>query len=110
MCKNFRRIGKLQSLVFFDGSGCSSLSRLLESVRELANLETLVLRGCDKFQSLPTTIGGLTKLGGLDISNLEVQELPEDFEKLQSLVDFHGSSCSSLSRLSESSSPLANLE
>ena len=94
--------GKLQSLVVFDGVGCSSLSRLSESVHELANLEILVLRGCDKLQSLPTSIGGVRKLRGLSISESGVQEFPEDFGKLQSLVHFDGSGCSSSPRSPES--------
>ena len=34
-------------------------------------------------------MGGLTKLTNLDLSDSSVQELPEDFGKLQSLVYFY---------------------
>jgi Leucine-rich repeat (LRR) protein len=94
--------GKLQSLEDLNAIECSSLSRLLESFGQLTKLERLYLNRCYDLQSLPTSICGLTKLRVLDIWHLGVQELPEDFGKLQSLVDFNASGCSSLSRLSES--------
>jgi Leucine-rich repeat (LRR) protein len=75
----------LQSLVDFNASGCLYMSRLPESFGQLANLKRLVLYRCGKLQSLPTSIGGLTKLEVLDISQSRVQELPENFGKLDSL-------------------------
>jgi len=102
--------GKLQSLVNFHANGCSSFSRLQESFSELANLERLRLIRCRKFQSLLTSIGGLTKLEVLEISESGVQEISEDFGKLQSLIDFNASGCFVLSRLPESLGQLANLE
>ena len=55
-------------------------------------------------------IGGLTKLTNLNLSDSGVQELPEDFGKLQSLVYFYARGCSFKSRLPESINELANLE
>ena len=55
-------------------------------------------------------IGGLTKSTNLDILDSSVQELPEDFGKLQSFVYFYARGCSFLSRLPESVGELAKLE
>ena len=78
--------GRLQSLVEFNARRFSPLSRLPDSLRQLPNLEKSDLEGCGRLQSLPTSFGGLTKLRVLNISGSGVQELPEDFGRLQSLV------------------------
>ena len=77
--------GDLQTFVAFNGTDCSSLSRLPDSCSQLPNLETLDLTRSAELQSLPISMGGLTKLRLLNISYLRVQALPKDFRELQSL-------------------------
>ena len=77
---------------------------------QLPSLDTLDLTHCGGLRSLPPSMGGLTKLRVLNISDLGMQELLEDFGKLQSLVDINASGCSSLSKLSSSLVQVPNLD
>ena len=72
-------------------------------------MEILDLNNCHLLPSLPPYISGLMKLRVLNISFSKVQELLEDFGKLQCLVDFNAGGCSALSRIRESFGQLVNL-
>jgi len=93
---------RCQSLLLF-----VKVTGIIWSVVKLGHMN---LNKCGELRSLPPSFGGLTKLKVLNISGSGVEELPEVFGELQSLVDFNASGCSSLSRLPESFGQLPNLQ
>ncbi|GLT45393.1 hypothetical protein SLA2020_192260 [Shorea laevis] len=60
------QIGDLKHLRFIDLSGIE-IESLPESAGYLLCLQTLLLRNCNRFSNLPTTIGNLLDLQHLDL-------------------------------------------
>ncbi|GLT56956.1 hypothetical protein SLA2020_299680 [Shorea laevis] len=80
------QIGDLKHLRFINLSG-TEIESLPESVGYLPYLQTLLLRNCQNFSRLPTTIGNLLDLQHLDIAEtLSLKEIPSEISKLTSLV------------------------
>ncbi|KAG0598440.1 hypothetical protein M758_12G073700 [Ceratodon purpureus] len=102
--------GQLQSLREVNFSYCRFLKNLPNSFSDLSNLDTLNLWGCKQIQELPLSLCKLKKLSVLNMRDTSFIQLPEDFGRLQSLIEVDFSSSNNLERLPDSFSKLSNLE
>ncbi|KAK2998568.1 hypothetical protein RJ639_024165 [Escallonia herrerae] len=78
-------IGNLKHLRYLNVSS-TQIDRLPETVTELYNLQTLLLRDCERLTKLPANTGNLINLRHLDIAGTEeLQEMPVGLCKMASL-------------------------
>ncbi|XP_057511549.1 putative disease resistance RPP13-like protein 1 [Actinidia eriantha] len=78
-------IGELKRLRYLNLS-YTLVERLPESLGDLYNLQTLLLRGCERLEKFPTSIENLINLRHLDITDANsLEEMPLGIEKLESL-------------------------
>ncbi|XP_057511459.1 putative disease resistance RPP13-like protein 1 [Actinidia eriantha] len=78
-------IGELKRLRYLNLS-YTLVERLPESLGDLYNLQTLLLRGCERLKKFPTSIENLINLRHLDITDVDsLEEMPLGIEKLESL-------------------------
>ncbi|XP_056161985.1 disease resistance protein RPV1-like [Syzygium oleosum] len=70
-------IGSLRMLETLDASSCKSLARIPISIGSLVSLQSLSLPGCYSLRQIPDSIGKLASLTKLDLSETEIEELPE---------------------------------
>ncbi|KAI3925302.1 hypothetical protein MKX01_035419 [Papaver californicum] len=78
-------IDNMTHLRYLNLSG-SRFSKLLDTVCNLENLETLILNDCEELTRLPQKIGNLTKLRHLELQNTpKLRYFPEGFGRLNDL-------------------------
>ncbi|XP_056162434.1 disease resistance protein RPV1-like [Syzygium oleosum] len=102
-------IGSLRKLETLDASYCKSLARIPSSIVSLMSLRNLLLNGCPCLREIPDSIGMLTSLTKLDLSNTRIEELPESIGSLRKLETLDASYCESLARIPSSIGSLMSL-
>ena len=84
-------IGDLKYLRYLNLSD-TNITSLPESISSLYNLQTLLLKGCNRLIKLPEKIGNLVNLRHLDITNVNsILEMPvgiKELKNLQTLSNF----------------------
>ncbi|XP_026421663.1 putative disease resistance protein RGA1 [Papaver somniferum] len=91
-------ICKLKHLRYLDLSDCAFDGHDV-SIHQLYNLQTLVLSGCTKVETILKGIGSLKILRHINLRNSDVKVLPDSVVKLTNLQTLHLSSCRHLSSL-----------
>ncbi|KAI3839142.1 hypothetical protein MKX03_032772 [Papaver bracteatum] len=103
-------LSKLGHLRYLNLSGCQNLDVLDDqSLHNLYNLQTLVLRNCKSLSELPEGIGSMRSLRHLDISHTQIKALPTSVTSLQNLRTLNVSNCPDLEELPENIGALENL-
>ncbi|KAF3952042.1 hypothetical protein CMV_022358, partial [Castanea mollissima] len=78
-------IGDLKHLRYLNLSN-TRITSLPESTTSLYNLQTLLLKGCNRLIKLPEKIGNLLNLRHLDITDVDlIREMPAGIKELKSL-------------------------
>ncbi|GAV59464.1 LOW QUALITY PROTEIN: NB-ARC domain-containing protein/LRR_8 domain-containing protein, partial [Cephalotus follicularis] len=78
-------IGDLKHLRYFNLSK-TKVRSLPETTSSLYNLQSLLLRGCDRFRKFPTKMGNWINLRHLDITGVySLTEMPVEIKELKSL-------------------------
>ncbi|CAI5950174.1 unnamed protein product [Closterium sp. NIES-65] len=81
-----------------------------EEIGKLTNLHTLVLSSCADLQQLPPSLGRLSSLTRLSITNCPIVSLPEGTGQLGGLRELTLSRCKELTELPESITQVSRLE
>ncbi|XP_026451103.1 probable disease resistance protein RPP1 [Papaver somniferum] len=101
---------KLRHLRYLNLSGCSNLDVLDDqSVKNLYNLQTLVLNRCTTLSELPEGIGSMRSSRHLDISYTGIKVLPMSVTSLQNLRTLDVSNCTTFEGLPENVGALKDL-
>ncbi|OMO88500.1 Disease resistance protein [Corchorus olitorius] len=85
LTKVHQSIGNLERLVFLNFAKCNSLRELPDNICNLTSLETLNLNGCSKLSSLPGHLCKLKALRDLFADGSAITELPTSIGHLKNL-------------------------
>ncbi|XP_030456461.2 disease resistance protein RPV1-like [Syzygium oleosum] len=99
----------LQNLEILNLEYCLNLVKIHPSIRNIRNLVSLSLRGCEKLKELPKEMGGLTNLRELLIDGSSIKEIPMAIGRMRKLEIVSARYCRSLVRIDSSIGSLRNL-
>lgn len=93
LSKVHESIGVLSKLMYLNLRECSSLKYLPNTTSRLSLLEQLDLYGCSNLEKLPDELGYMTTLKGLVLDGTAVQCLPDTIEYLYNLTTLSTKGC-----------------
>lgn len=107
-------LGELTSLQELQISWCGGLRKLHDNMRQLTELQSLELYGCNSITSLPHWLGELASLKKLGMWDCDViNSLPEGIQQLTNLQELEIRRCPELQRwckLEENKTKLAHIK
>ncbi|KAL3744266.1 hypothetical protein ACJRO7_013513 [Eucalyptus globulus] len=99
----------LQNLEILNLEYCVNLAKIHPSIRNIRNLVSLSMRGCEKLKELPKEMGRLTNLRELLIDSSSIKEIPMSVGRMRKLEILSAYNCRSLVRIDSSIGSLQNL-